>query len=174
LMHVGENRVQDLLAKLDHIPTDMQVQFIGRLQTNKVNKLVGRVESIASVDRPELLEKIAGRAAELSIVQRIWIQANISGEDQKGGCAPAQVAQLWERGLESSALEPVGLMGMGSRGAGESALRESFSKLRDLGRELPVAQRVRLSMGMSGDYAIAIEEGATQLRLGSVLFGPRG
>ncbi len=174
LWHVGENRVQDLLPKLDHLPPDLRVQFIGRLQTNKVNKLVGRVESIASVDRVELLEKIEARARECGLCQRIWIQVNISAESQKGGCAPDRVAQLWQRGLDSSALEAVGLLGMGARGVDEVELRRSFALLRSIGADLVSPSKVELSMGMSGDFEVAVEEGATQLRLGKALFGPRG
>jgi hypothetical protein len=173
---VGENRVQDLLAKLDRLPAGMRVQFIGRLQSNKVNKLVGRVHSIASVDRAGLLEKIAHRAEDLGVDQRVWIQVNISDETQKGGCSPEQAAQLWRQAVEAG-LVPVGLMGMGRYGAPEGDLRRDFADLRqlgaDVGSELPDGRRVGLSMGMSGDYVIAVEEGSTQLRLGTALFGPR-
>lgn len=178
LVRVGENRVQDLLPKLDLLPPGLKVQFIGRLQTNKVNKVVGRIDSIASVDRMPLLEKIEARAADIDVVQRIWVQVNISREDQKGGCPPERAGQLWRRAAASKALHPVGLMGMGRAGVDEERLRDSFRTLRELAgsisAELPASSGVGLSMGMSGDFVIAVEEGATQVRLGTALFGPRG
>lgn len=176
LVDLGENRVQDALPKLDRIDADARVHLIGQLQTNKVNKVVGRFASIMGVDRDELLEKIAGRAERTDVVQPIWIQVNASGEEQKGGCAPEATADLWAEALETASVQPRGLMTMARFGADESELRTTFARLRHLGEALRTrdGDAPDLSMGMTEDYAIAVEEGATHVRLGTVLFGPRG
>lgn len=174
LIDVGENRVQELLEKLPTVEGSARVHLIGRLQSNKVNKVVGRVETIMSVGRRSLLEKIGRRAAEMELVQKVLLQVNISDEEQKGGCEPAEVPDLWTLARETEGIEALGLMGMARYDAEERELRQSFSTLRELSLDLSPDRRVELSMGMSGDYEIAVEEGATLLRLGSVLFGPRG
>lgn len=173
LVDVGENRVQELLGKLDDAG-DARVHLIGRLQSNKVNKVVGRVETIDSVDRPSLLRKIDARAEKVGVVQKVYLQVNISDEGQKGGCEPEEVQALWSDATAAGSVEPLGLMGMARFDAPEAELRRSFSRLRELSLVVSPDRRVELSMGMSGDYEIAVEEGATVLRLGSVLFGPRG
>lgn len=174
LIDVGENRVQELLEKLPAVEDSARVHLIGRLQSNKLNKVVGRVETITSVGRRSLVEKIGRRAAEIDLAQKILLQVNISGEEQKGGCEPAEVPDLWALARETEGIEALGLMGMARYDAEEAELRRSFSTLRKLSLDLSPNRRVELSMGMSGDYEIAVEEGATLLRLGSVLFGPRG
>lgn len=174
LIDVGENRVQELLEKLPTVENTARVHLIGRLQSNKVNKVVGRVETIMSVGRRSLLEKIGRRAVETSTVQKVLLQVNISDEEQKGGCEPEATGELWSLARETAGIDPLGLMGMARYDADERELRRSFSTLRELSLDLSPDRRVELSMGMSGDYEIAVEEGATLLRLGSVLFGPRG
>ena len=176
LVDLGENRVQEALPKLDRVDADARVHLIGQLQTNKVNKVVGRFASIMGVDRDELLDKIVGRAERTDVVQPVWIQVNASGEEQKGGCDPAATAELWHRAVESPSVEPLGLMTMARFEADEPELRATFGRLRGLAEDLRRRDGAAagLSMGMSGDYAIAVEEGATHVRLGTVLFGPRG
>ncbi len=175
LIELGENRVQDALPKLELLDKledkRARVHLIGQLQTNKVNKVVGRFASIMGVDRPDLLAKIAQRAAGLQVIQPVWVQANISAEEQKGGASPDQLALLVEEVSASAALELVGLMAMGRAGAEEKELRSGFARLREL-RDLHCPNGA-LSMGMSADFELAVEEGATHLRLGTTLFGPR-
>jgi pyridoxal phosphate enzyme (YggS family) len=173
LFDLGENRVQEALPKLERLgDREARVHLIGQLQTNKVNKVVGRFASIMGVDRPDLLERIDRRARSIGVEQSAWIQVNCSGEDQKAGCDPADAKELIGRALDAAGVRLVGLMTMARAGDDESGLRRTFAGLRDLrDRELPGGS---LSMGMSDDFEVAIEEGATHVRLGTVLFGPRG
>jgi pyridoxal phosphate enzyme (YggS family) len=175
LLDVGENRVQEALLKIPQAPPAARVHLIGHLQSNKVNKAVGVFSSIASVDRLDLLERIARRAAASGIVQPVWLQVNITGEPQKGGCSASQARELWERALETSSVEARGFMGIARMQAPEVEVRRDFAKLRELGASLRCADgsSPRLSMGMSDDFEWAILEGATHLRLGTVLLGSR-
>jgi uncharacterized pyridoxal phosphate-containing UPF0001 family protein len=136
-----------------------------------VNKVVGRFASIMSVDRKDLLDRIVRRAAEIGQVQPVFVQVNTSGEEQKAGCAPDDARKLVEAAAQAGSVELLGLMTMGRAGAAEPELRGSFARLRALRDELLPGGG--LSMGMSGDFEIAIEEGATCVRLGTTLFGPR-
>jgi pyridoxal phosphate enzyme (YggS family) len=172
VIDLGENRVQEAVPKLDQLGTrPARVHLIGQLQTNKVNKVVGRFASIMSVDRAELLERIIRRAGDIGQVQPVFIQANTSGEGQKAGCSPDEARTLVEVASASPEIDLLGLMTMGRAGAGEAELRAGFAHLRGLRDELIPGGA--LSMGMSGDFEVAIEEGATHVRLGTTLFGPR-
>ncbi len=175
LYELGENRVQEALPKIEALPPGVHVHLIGRLQSNKVNKAVGRFASIESVDHLDLLERIARRAAAIEVVQPIWIEVDIAEEPQKAGCPKEQTAELWERARQESSLEIVGLMGMVRLSDDEAQARRRFATLRRLAEGLRRrdGSPARLSMGMSRDYVWAIEEGSHQVRLGSVLFGPR-
>ena len=175
LTDLGENRVQDARPKLERIDADARVHLIGSLQKNKVNKAVGAFASIMSVDRDDLLERIDRRAGAIGVVQPIWFQVNASDEEQKGGCAPEQTHDLWSAALESGRTPPLGLMTMARFGADESELRSTFARLRELaaGLQDSAGRPAGLSMGMTEDFEIAVEEGATHVRLGTVLFGPR-
>lgn len=172
LDELGENRVQDALPRLERLEGGpAKVHLIGRLQTNKVNKVVGRFASIMAVDRLDLVDRLERRATELCIIQPVWIQVNTSGEEQKGGCSPDDAAALVQAVGSARSLDLRGLMTMGRAGAHEPALRRGFVLLRDLRDRL--CPGASLSMGMSGDFEVAVEEGATHLRLGTTLFGPR-
>lgn len=186
LLDLAENRVQEALPKLAELRAAVaagalpaalrpRVHLIGRLQANKVNKAVGAFASIASVDRLELLQQLARRASSLGLVQDIWIQVNISRESQKGGCPPELTAALWAAALAEAPLAPLGLMTVGRLDAPEAEARAGFALLRGLAE--PLLRRdgspAGLSMGMSDDFEWAVLEGSTQVRLGSVLFGPR-
>jgi len=175
LLDLGENRVQEALPKIAKLPASVRVHLIGRLQSNKVSKAVGAFASIESVDRLELLQKIARRAATLRIMQAVWIEVDIAEEEQKGGCPVQELTELWERSLQESSLQVVGLLGMVRLSDDESAARARFARLRRLAEDLRCKDGgpVRLSMGMSRDFEWAVEEGSHQIRLGSVLFGPR-
>ena len=175
LVDVGENRVQEALEKQDQLP-DLAVRWhlIGSLQRNKARHAVGRFALIHSVDRADLAMELA-RRAPAGTRQAVLLQVNCSGEAQKGGVAPDELPTLVEQlqGLES--LEVRGLMTMAAFDADEGMLRRSFGQLRSLrdnaARQLPGL--TELSMGMSGDFTIAVEEGATMIRIGSALFGER-
>lgn len=170
LTELGENRVQEALPKLDALDAPAaHVHLIGQLQTNKVNKVVGRFASVMGVDRMELLERLTARAQQLQVTQPVWIQVNCSGEDQKGGASPDLAPGLI--GSVTGPLRLEGLMTLGRAAATGPELRASFALLRELrDRHCP---NKALSMGMSGDFEVAIEEGSTHVRLGTTLFGER-
>jgi pyridoxal phosphate enzyme (YggS family) len=172
---VGENRVQEALAKQEQLG-DVPVTWhlIGSLQRNKVRHAVGRFAMVHSVDRADLAAEL-DRRTRPDAVQRVLIQVNCSDEPQKGGVEPDGLPALLDvlRGLER--LDVAGLMTMSALTDDTGEQRRAFRRLRELresaersGHRLP-----ELSMGMSGDYPVAVEEGATMVRLGTILFGER-
>jgi pyridoxal phosphate enzyme (YggS family) len=176
LSEVGENRVQEALDKMAQVPdAGIAWHLIGHLQRNKAKLVPGRFTLVHSLDSAELAEELARRSAPQGIRQRVLLQVNVAGEEQKSGCAPADAPALARR---IAALEPLvfdGLMTLAPLTDDVDVQRRTFRGLRQLrdslqeeGLWLPT-----LSMGMSGDYATAIEEGATVIRLGTALFGPR-
>lgn len=175
LNDVGENRVQEALEKqagLEDLP--LRWHLIGTLQRNKARHVAGRFALIHSVDRADLASELARRVAP-GTRQDVLLQVNCSAEPQKGGAEPAELGALVEAVAALPALNLRGLMTMAAFDAAEPELRRTFSLLRAL-RDTYRAQvpgLVELSMGMSGDFGIAVEEGATMVRLGSVLFGER-
>jgi pyridoxal phosphate enzyme (YggS family) len=175
LTDVGENRVQEALEKQAVLP-DLSIRWhlIGTLQRNKARHAAGRFALIHSVDRADLAAELDRRIAP-GQRQAVLVQVNCSDEPQKGGVEPEGLADLLEtlRGL--AALEVRGLMTMSALTDDAGEQRRAFRRLRELrdveerrGHRLP-----ELSMGMSGDYPVAVEEGATMIRLGTVLFGER-
>lgn len=175
----GENRVQELTAHLDaDAYAGAGLHFIGHLQTNKVNKVVGRVDLIQSVDSPRLLEAIHRRATELGIRQDILLQVNIGREASKGGVLPEELEALAEQAMSLSHVRLRGLMAIPPIVA-DGKTREIFHKMYEIYVDIiPKMVDNRgdtscLSMGMSRDYMDAIREGATLVRIGTGLFGPR-
>jgi pyridoxal phosphate enzyme (YggS family) len=163
--HLGENRAQELVAKaaaLSDVEPQPSWHFIGRLQRNKVGMLAGKVALWHSIDRPELADPLARHAPGA----RVLVEVNLSGEAQKGGCRPEETEALVDR-LTAAGLVVEGLMTVP---AAEGDPRPAFAALRELAGRLGLA---RLSMGMSGDFEGAIAEGATIVRIGSAVFGPR-
>jgi PLP dependent protein len=175
LTAVGENRVQEALAKQDQLG-DVPVAWhlIGGLQKNKARQAVGRFALIHSVDRVDLAVELHRRLAP-GTRQAILVQVNCSDEPQKGGVEPDLLAPLLDRLAELPGLEPRGLMTMAALTDDEREQRRAFSRLRALrdGAEQAGHRLPELSMGMSGDYLVAVEEGATMVRLGTLLFGER-
>jgi pyridoxal phosphate enzyme (YggS family) len=177
LRDIGENRVQEALQKQDVLQgAAVEWHLIGTLQRNKARHVVGRFAFIHSLDREDLAVELDRRLAAAGRRQPVLVQVNCSAEPQKGGVAPAELPSLLDRiaGLEH--LEVRGLMTMSALTEDRAEQRRAFRLLRELreageraGHQLP-----ELSMGMSGDYPIAVEEGATMIRLGTVLFGERG
>ncbi|MGY5764067.1 YggS family pyridoxal phosphate-dependent enzyme [Brachybacterium sp. DNPG3] len=181
---VGENRAQeiakydaDLLALLEE--KGVERHFIGRLQTNKARDVIAFAETIHSVDRDDIAAALERRAELADVRREVLVQVNTSGEESKGGYAPTLEAlvPILERLAASERLTPVGLMTIGANTSDEAAVRASLRSLRELAeqlRERPGLEGVReLSMGMSGDLEIAVEEGATIVRVGSAIFGAR-
>lgn len=175
---IGENRVQELLGKLDQIGTGARVNLIGRLQTNKVRQIIGKTALIQSVDRIELAREIAVRSAQAGIVTDILIQVSPAGEPQKGGIAPERVLPLAEECAALDGLRVRGLMAVMPKADDPETLRPLFRNVRRLYEELgrssiPGAEAAVLSMGMSGDWRVAVEEGSTMVRIGRGIFGER-
>lgn len=172
---VGENRVQEALAKQDRcggVPATWHL--IGSLQRNKARHTVGRFGLIHSVDRLDLAEELHRRQPP-GTVQAVLVEVNCSGEAQKGGCSPESLPRILEELRPLTGLELRGLMTMAALTADERLQRSAFGRLRRL-RDAMLAEGhpVReLSMGMSGDFGVAVEEGATMIRLGTLLFGER-
>jgi hypothetical protein len=161
---IGENYAQELLSKRDALG-DLEVHFIGRLQTNKVRQLAGVVAVYETVDRARLADEIARRDPGA----RVMIQVDTSGEPGKGGCQLADLDDLvgHVRGLP---LDLVGLMAVGPTTGGPEAARPGFRIVR---REATRYGLSQCSMGMTDDLEVAVQEGSTQVRIGSALFGAR-
>lgn len=176
----GENRVQELTAKADQAKDrglDLDWHMIGTLQTNKVKYLLTRVSLIHSVDRIRLLETIQDQAARLGIVQDVLLQVNVSGEASKGGFRPEDMREVVAAASALTHIHLRGLMTMAPHYANPEDARPHFAALRqlrdDLSREFSLPDLQELSMGMTNDYVQALEEGASMLRIGSAIFGPR-
>ena len=178
---VGENRAQEIAKHEDPLLAGNGVprHFIGRLQTNKSRDVIAFAELVHSVDRDDIADALE-RRAELADVRRdVLVQVNTSGEESKGGFAPTAeaIAPMVQRLLASPVLRPVGLMTIGANTSDAGAVRDSLQllrRLRDAVREQTGAEHLaELSMGMSGDLEIAVEEGATIVRVGSAIFGAR-
>ena len=175
----GENRVQELTQKLaEGAYTGKPVHFIGHLQTNKVKQVVGKVDLIESVDRMELLECIEKTAAKLGIVQPILLEVNIGAEESKSGFSQEEIWQTVEKMADFPHCRLRGLMAIPPISLHPGDNRRYFAEMRNLFVDISkkkydnVAMEC-LSMGMSGDYADAIAEGATMIRVGTAIFGPR-
>ncbi len=172
----GENYVQEMLSKMNSFP-DLSWHFIGRLQKNKVKYIVGKVKLIHSVDGFDLASEINKRAEKMGVVQDILIQIN-QGEETKGGIKSDRIEQLVSQLNRLPFLSLKGLMAMPPYSSLPEASRPYFREIRDILNYLNTKsvyknKLTELSMGMSGDYTVAVEEGATMLRIGTALFGER-
>ena len=184
LGHVGENYVQEALAKQEEVRAALEVMdgkpptwhFIGHLQRNKARAAAEAFDWIQSLDRVSLGRELEQRAAAAGRRLRLLVQVNVSGEPQKAGIEPRALDELLASSREWSHLELAGLMVIPAVGELEST-RACFAKLRELRdrhRSLPGGEALHeLSMGMSGDFEVAIEEGATIVRVGTAIFGAR-
>jgi len=176
LTDLGENRVQEALDKIE-TPAGRRATWhlIGHLQRNKAKLVAGRFALIHSVDSAALAEELDRRAAAQGVRQRVLLQVNVAGEAQKSGCAPGEASAVARRVAALPQLALEGLMTIAPFTDDADVQQRTFRGLRELrdalqeeGLWLPT-----LSMGMSADYGTAVEEGATVIRLGTVLFGPR-
>ena len=170
---IGENRVQEIEEKAPLLKGNFSLHMVGHLQSNKAGRILRYVKWIHSVDREKLVVRIESCQTGTEKIAAL-VEVNTTGEESKSGCAPQECRNLCERVRRSSALEFRGLMTVGPLQGGEKAARESFSLLRRLGDECrDLADPFELSMGMSGDFEWAIEEGSTMIRVGTVLLGER-
>ncbi len=178
LRDFGENRAQEFRRKVEALgDLDITWHFIGHLQTNKVKHVVPAAALIHSVDRADLAEQIAGRVPPGG-VQPVLVQVNTTGEETKSGVAPEELTGLLDRLARLPQLAVRGLMTIGPLTEDPQAVRRAFAGLRAAAERerriaRPNADLRELSMGMSGDYEIAVAEGATIIRVGTAIFGER-
>jgi pyridoxal phosphate enzyme (YggS family) len=175
VQNVGENKVQEALGKMGSVGVPVRWHLIGHLQRNKVREL-GRFALVHSIDRPSIADAVSdfGLARQQSV--DALVQVNIVGEQSKGGFAPEDIPAEAERLITRAGLRITGVMAMAPLDADERTTRHVFQGAR-AARDLLVSAghpAFDLSMGMSNDFELAVEEGATMIRLGTVLFGERG
>lgn len=173
IQQLGENRAEGLLGKQEAIPNGAEWHFIGNVQSRKVKDIINQIDYLHSVDRLSIAKEIQKRADH-----RVdcFIQVNVSGEESKSGITPSELEQFIEEVTIYDKIRIVGLMTMAPFTADNNEIRNVFRSLRELrdklaARNLPNAPCQYLSMGMSNDYIIAIEEGATHVRIGTALVG---
>ena len=176
----GESRVQELLQKIPQMPADVQWHFIGHLQTNKVRQLMGRTALIESVDSERLLELIDRKSAEAGVVTRVLMQVHVAREETKFGFLPEEIFDYFRaRKFESlQATHICGIMGMASNSDDKHLVEHDFMLIREVYDEvLRIAPDLvgfdTLSMGMSGDWPLAVKQGSNLVRVGTAIFGNR-
>ena len=172
--HLAENRVQEARERIPGFPPGPEWHFIGRLQTNKAKYLPGLFGWVHSIDRIEAAQAVSHAYAQAGRTARVFLQANVSGEAAKAGAAGDEAASLLRAAAALPALQIEGLMTMAPYADDPELARPVFRELRELRDRLTRETGVPLpglSMGMSGDFEVAIEEGATIVRVGSALFG---
>ena len=174
LADVGENYLQEALAKQRALETETALRwhFIGSLQSNKARDAVGKFALIHSVDRLSLARALQKELEKLGATQDVLLQVNIGEESSKSGCAPAELPQLLQTCRELSQLRVLGLTCLPPFDENAENTRPYFQKMRQLARD-NFEKNALLSMGMSNNYEVAIQEGATHIRIGTALFGAR-
>lgn len=187
---LAENRVEPFLARqelinrycIEHGLPEPRWHYVGSLQRNKVKQLGGKMDAFHALDSLRLAKRINLIYTRMGEVLPVYLQLNVTGEESKHGFELSELYEVWGDLTELPGIRIAGLMTMAEREASVGRLHETFSKLAQTGNELTNRlrsggymadnEKLRLSMGMSGDYISAIEEGATDIRLGSALFGP--
>ncbi|MBO6793498.1 MAG: YggS family pyridoxal phosphate-dependent enzyme [Balneolaceae bacterium] len=178
-LHFGENRMQELQSKMDEIPNEQaQWHMIGTMQSNKIKYIAHRVNWIHSVGKAKYLNEIDKRAGQSDHHVNVLIQINISDEDQKSGCDIRDLERILEQARQYEHITVKGLMGMARFTNNPEEVRSEFALLKSAfdshqylnGGNIDLTE---LSMGMSNDFEVAIEEGATMVRIGSAIFGAR-
>ncbi len=177
----GESKVQEMSEKYELLPKDIEWHFIGHLQTNKIKYIVSFVSLIHGVDSEKLLLEIEKQAVKTSVSVNCLLQVHIAEEETKFGFSSNELKALFENGIleKLQFVNICGLMGMATNTDDEQQIRKEFSSLKCLFDKLKQDyfsdddKFKEISMGMSGDYPIAIEKGATLVRVGSAIFGPR-
>jgi len=171
----GENKVQDMVAKSEELPSDIQWHMIGHLQTNKVKFIAPFVSLIHGVDSLKLIKEIDKRAAQNNRIIDCLLQIHIAEEETKFGLSDIEASQVLEYAKHLKNIRITGLMGMATNTRDDSIVRSEFSGLKALFLKFQsFSQDMQIiSMGMSTDYEIAIEQGSTMVRVGSAIFGHR-
>lgn len=181
----GESRVQELLLKQQALPSDIRWHFIGHLQTNKVRQIVPFVHMIHSVDSVRLLEVINREAEKIGRRVKVLLEVHVAKEETKSGFMPEEILSIANSLIASSPnslypwVEICGIMGMATNTDDQTEWRRCFRKIKSIGEQLLNHSELlnnsapQISMGMSDDYLVAIEEGSTMVRIGSSIFGNR-
>ncbi|MBD5302142.1 MAG: YggS family pyridoxal phosphate-dependent enzyme [Bacteroides sp.] len=177
----GESRVQELLAKIPELPSDINWHFIGHLQTNKVKQIIGKVSLIESVDSERLLDLIDKESKSAGVTTRVLMQVHVAKEETKFGFLPEELLDYFNsRKFEKlEATHICGIMGMASNTDDEERVRRDFAEIYSLYKTIGNNESLGLrgfdivSMGMSGDWKIAVEEGSDMVRIGTRIFGSR-
>jgi pyridoxal phosphate enzyme (YggS family) len=178
ISHIGENKVQEASHKIQEVHEQAVWHLVGHLQSNKINRAAGLFDWIQSIDSPKTADMLSVSARNAPGPINILVQVNISGEDSKSGIEPARANDLVSYIGELTLLRVRGLMSIGTFGATESETHREFERMRRLYDDIRSGfQHAEmfdtLSMGMSGDFPAAIEEGATMVRIGTAIFGER-
>ncbi len=172
----GENKVQEAKGKIQELNGEFSFHLVGHLQSNKAKDAVKLFDVIHSIDKVSTAERVNSEAKKISKIQKILIQVNTSGEETKSGVDPEEVFDLCSNIIGLDNIEVLGLMTIGPFTDDEQSIRKSFKILKNLLDDINSKlgfNLQELSMGMSSDYPIAIEEGATMVRVGSAIFGQR-
>ncbi|MCH5214748.1 MAG: YggS family pyridoxal phosphate-dependent enzyme [Muribaculaceae bacterium] len=177
----GESRVQELVAKIPQLPGDIEWHFIGHLQTNKVKQIIGKTALIESVDSRRLLDAIDDESRRQDVVTKVLLEVHVASEETKSGFTPGEIESYFES-REFETLTNVhisGLMAMATNTDDESRVREDFAAVARLFKRVKeiCGEELRgfdtLSMGMSGDWELAVAEGSNMVRIGTAIFGER-
>ena len=174
----GENKVQEIMDKIDKMPSDVRWHMIGHLQTNKVKYIIDKVYMIHSVDTLHLAEAISKEAVKKNVTVKILLEVNVAEEESKFGVTTEEAKIFYEEVCKLPNLKVCGLMTIAPYVENSEENRQYFANLRQLSVDIGVKKTdnnigAELSMGMSGDYIVAIEEGATYIRVGTGIFGER-
>ena len=180
----GENRPQELFAKVPQMPSDVEWHFIGHLQTNKLGKVLPYVSMVESIDSLHLLEAVSAWCVAHGKVMDVLLELHLGAEETKGGFSAEEIRSVVGRAGDFPGVRFCGLMGMATNTRDEAVIRADFRRIATLFREIaggavgggerPLLTAFReLSIGMSGDYLIAQEEGSTLVRVGTAIFGAR-
>lgn len=178
IRHMGENRVQELLEKYEKLPADVRWHLIGHLQTNKVKYIIDKVEMIHSVDSLELAREINSRAGKHNRKMDVLLQVNVSGEETKFGISPEKVSQYVNEIATMDNISLRGLMTIAPYAQDPQDIRPVFRNLYNIyidikRKRIDNVSMDYLSMGMSNDFEVAVEEGANMVRVGTGIFGKR-
>lgn len=178
----GESRVQEFIEKAEQLPKDIRWHFIGHLQTNKVKPLIGKTFLIESVDSERLLQLIDRESEKAGVETKVLLQVHVAQEETKFGFYPEEIIKFFAEGnhLNLKSVEICGLMGMASNTCDEERILQDFSTLHNLFEEIRENFYKKdngkfryLSMGMSGDWPLAVKNGSNLVRIGSAIFGDR-
>ena len=178
IVHLGENKVQEAHSKIPLIKGVAVWHMVGHLQSNKGKRAASLFDWIDSVDSRKIIDVLSSHTAASGETLNVLIQVNIAGESSKSGVATGEVKELVRYAGNKKGIVVRGLMTIGSLGVSKDVTRTEFARMKSLFEDLSTEPDIAscmgvLSMGMSGDYGIAIEEGSTMLRIGTAIFGPR-